>query len=250
MDKYEMYEKFSKNNLPQMLYDKERDVREYVFYDNYGPVVNSNLYNALEDITWAGFYYPYTCKHLTSKYVDGKDLFEFVVGHSHSHDFDDVVKALYYSPESFSISKEEEEFYSKQELNYLKRVQKYLLFIGVKDVDTVHIPVARYRNKKQEKYRDSCKHSYTNKRIEMVLNGETDYAILKFQDYSRDERIDYKPKEYTALVTNEDGDYKLYVEYTFSEVKKYKELNEKEKNPEFNDEDKVIVLHFKVLEKF
>ena len=103
MDFEERYKKFSKNNLPQLFWDKERETIEYIFYNEGRPSPYINLYNALEHITWAGFYYPYICKYITSKKVDGKYVDEVVVGHSHSHDFDDVVKALYYSPESFRI---------------------------------------------------------------------------------------------------------------------------------------------------
>ena len=246
----ERYKQFSKNNLPQMFWDNKRDTWEYVFYKEGRPYVCKNLYNALEEITWAGFYYPYICKYRHVEMKDGKYVESFEVGHSHSHDFDQVVDALYYSPESFRIEKEDEEYYSKQELKYLKRVQDYLLFIGVKDVETAHIPVARYRNKKQEKYQNASKHSYTNKRIKMILNNETNYCILKWYKEYGDERREYKPGEYQALVTNEAGEYKLFVEYTYNEVKLYKELNEKEKNPEFKDDEKVIVSYFKVLEKF
>ena len=66
---------------------------------------------------------------------------------------------MYDYPETFNISTEEEEFYSKQELKYLRRVQKYLLFIGLKDLG---IPTydeegyyiwdySRYNNELQDK---------------------------------------------------------------------------------------------------
>ena len=246
----ERYKKFSNNNLPQMFWDEKRDTREYVFFREGKPRVSNNIYNALEDITWAGFYYPYICKHVTYQIVDDKDKYEVVVGHCHSHDFDQVVEALYYSPESFRIEKEDEEYYSKQELKYLKKVQDYLLFIGVKDVETHKIPASRYHNKKQAKYENASKHSYSDKRIDKILNDECNYCILKWYESYGLERRNYEPGEYRALVTNEKGEYKLYVEYTYNEVKLYKELNEKEKNPEFKDDDRVIVSYFKVLEKF
>ena len=78
---------------------------------------------------------------------NGKYIKKSVVGHSHAHSFEEVVSALYSSPESFSIAKDEEQYYSKQELEYLRRVQKYLLFIGMKDLEKQKVPVSRYRNK-------------------------------------------------------------------------------------------------------
>ena len=149
------YEKFKKNNLPTPFFDDERQTFEYVYYSNHifnenspkYPEVNPVLTDALADIAYTGLYYSFNCKEIFN--TDDGD--EITVGHNHAHSFDEVVRFLYDFPESFSISKEDEKFYSEQELHYLRRVQKYLLFIGLKDInDTKKIPVSRYRNKNQE----------------------------------------------------------------------------------------------------
>lgn len=57
------------------------------------------------------------------------------IEHNHAHSFMEVVEIVYYCPESFSIDKVDYEFYSKQELKYLKRLQSYLLAIGLKDIE-------------------------------------------------------------------------------------------------------------------
>lgn len=244
---YERYKKFSKNNLPELYWDSKRDTREYVYFRNGKPIPCTNIYNALEDITWAGFYYPFTCKLITTKKVNGKYVDEVVVGHTHAHDFDEVVKGLYYSPESFKIKKDEEEFYSKQELKYLRQVQKYLLFIGLKDVDTFHIPVSRYRNKMQKKFANVSMHQYPNEAIKQIVEGKRNFVIAKW--YKNATEMKYKPKEYQALVYDDNGDYKLLVEYTHSEFKKYKEVKDIGSKG-YKDDDKIIVLYFKVLEKY
>lgn len=245
----EIYKEFSKNNLPERFWDNKRDTIEYVYYEDNKPQVFSNLYNALERITWAGFYYPFTCKYITSKLVNDKYEREVVVDHTHVHDFDDVVKYLYYSPESFKIAPDEEEFYSKQELKYLHQVQKYLLFIGLKDVETVHIPVARYRNKLQKKFAKVSMHRYETDTIKQIVDGKRNFVITKYYGGFREENKTYAPKEYQALVYDENGDYKLLVEYTHTEIKPYEEVKEY-CNEEFKDDEKVILLYLKILEKY
>ena len=246
----ERYKKFAKNNLPQPYWDKERDTREYVFFNDGEPNVSSNLAYSFEYITWAGFYYPFTCKFITSRLEDGKYVRKVVVGHSHAHDFDSVIRALYESPNSFKISKSEEEFYSKQELKYLKEVQEYLLFLGVEDIEKYPVSVSRYRNKKQAKYANASKNNYKTEVIKELVDGKRDYVVLKwYKSYGKDKRV-YKPEEYRALVKDEKGKYRLYVEYTFSEIKKYKDIKNECKIDEFKDNDKIILLHLKILEVF
>ena len=86
------------------------------------------LSDALEELTYAGFYYPF------NTWINDENG-NRVVGHAHAHDFESVVHELYYNPESFSIPVEDEEYYSKQELKYLKEIQEYLQFIGLKDLN-------------------------------------------------------------------------------------------------------------------
>ncbi len=250
MEFEERYKKFEKTTLPQPYWDKERDTFEYVFYHDGKPNVSNNLAYSFEYITWAGFYYPYTCKYVTSRKENGKYVNEIVVGHSHSHDFDSVIKALYESPESFKISKKEEEYYSKQELQYLKEVQEYLLFIGLKDIETFHISDSRYRNKKQAKYAMASKNNYKSEIIKELIDGKRDYVVIKWYKHFGKETKIYKPKEYRALVRDEKGKYRMYIEYTFAEVKRYKDIKDECKIDEFKDNDKIILLHLKILEVF
>lgn len=254
------YDKFKKNNLPTPFWDEERQTYEFVYFYNgksfFNSVeakdeleVNSSLTDALGDIAYTGFYYPFTSKQIMKRIENGKIITKVVVGHNHAHTFDEVVKALYYSPESFNISKDEEEFYSKQELKYLRRVQKYLLFIGMKDLETTKAPVSRYRNKKHSKYENALINKFTDKLIEDILNGKRNFSVIDwYPEYTGDEK--YKPHEFRALIVDEEDNFKMFIEYTKREVKFYKDIKEIYSNDKLKDDDKVILRYFKVLEIF
>ena len=79
-----------------------------------------NLYEPLSDIINYNFYYSFNIKNK----------------HSHAHSIEEVIKELYYNPETFNINKEDEYLYSKQELKYLKRLKNILQIIGLKDIKT------------------------------------------------------------------------------------------------------------------
>ena len=68
------YDKFKKNNLPAPFWDEERQVREYVMFEQYSdgksrPFATVNLYNAFEGIIWDDFYYSFNCRY----YISGTD---------------------------------------------------------------------------------------------------------------------------------------------------------------------------------
>ena len=159
------YDKFKKNNLPTPFWDEERQVLEYVHFNkeylngddsqNLNLEINKDLVKALGDIARTGLYYSFISKKIVYMKENGKLINKVEVGHCHAHSFEEVVRMLYDFPESFLISKEDEEFYSKQELDYLKKTQNYLLLIGLKDLETLKVPVSRYRNKKHSKYRET-----------------------------------------------------------------------------------------------
>lgn len=157
MDKFDYetfnkrYDKFKNNNLPTPFFDEERQTLEYVYFDNktdeesLSLQINTNLSKALEDICHVGLYYSFSTRDLESKDVNY---------HNHAHSFEEVIRALYNFPESFNIAQDEEQFYSKQELDYLKKLQSYLLLIGLKDIEHFDIPFERYQNKNHSKHND------------------------------------------------------------------------------------------------
>lgn len=256
------YDKFKKNNLPTPFWNEISQTYEYVYFYNYNYnssldnnevksqlEVNGSLPKVLGDIAYTDFYYPFTSKSIQMWKENGKRITKVVVGHNHAHSFDEVVMALYNSPESFNVSKEEEEFYSKQELEYIRRVQKYLLFIGLKDLETVKAPVSRYRNKKQAKYENAIVKTFSDELIKDILDGNRDYSIIDwYPEYNGD--VKYRQHEFQALIVDKEDNFKMFVEFTKREMKFYKDVKKICKNDKLKDDDKVILQYFKVLEVF
>ena len=115
-----VYDKYKKNNLPTPYWNEEREIKEYVYFDNDNLQVYDELSYALEDITLVSLYYPFIDKHFMSYKKGRKRVYNVVVGHNHAHSFEEVLIALYYSPESFKIEKKDYSYYSEQELEYLR----------------------------------------------------------------------------------------------------------------------------------
>ena len=255
------YEKFKNNNLPTRFWDEERQVLEYVYYSskekNNGAYDNNlkirqNLTTALEDIVYTSFYYSFTSGYFVEeKNKDNRFIWKKEIGHAHAHSFEEVVERLYNFPESFSISKDEEEYYSKQELKYLKKVQKYLLFIGMKDIDNYKKQTKRYQNKKQTKYSHAVICSYPNKTINDFLTKKRNFTVIEtehlnfYKDYK-----EYLPNEKCALITDEEYNFKMFIEYTHQEIKEYKDIKSNYKNEYLKENDKVVVEYFKINETF
>lgn len=245
------YDKFKKNNLPTPFFDETRQTEEYVYFEKSQNQleINNSLTEALGDIVCTGFYYSFTSKYIISWRENDKYITKVTVEHNHAHSFEDVVKALYDSPESFSISKEEEQYYSKQELEYLRRVQKYLLFIGMKDLETRKAPADRYKNKIHSKYENAYIYKFNDEALKNINDGIRNFRVIEwFPEYSGD--IKFKPKEYQALIVDKEDNFKMFVEFTMREVKDYKDIKDVCTIEKLKDEDKVIVTYFKILETF
>lgn len=254
------YEQFKECNLPELFFDDERQTAEYVYFcpnkmlDCKDPLkrnleVHTNLVSALENIAYTGFYYSFTSKNIYRKKENGKIVTKIEVGHDHAHSFEEVVISLYDFPESFSISKDEEQFFSKQELDYLRRVQKYLLFIGMKDLNNYKRKKSRYKNRKQNRYEDARILTFSKANLELALTGEKLFRVYKYiEDFSK-ERI-YEPKENRTLIVDEEDNFKMFIEFTSTEIKKYKDIKPICKDNRFNDDDKVEICNFKILEKY
>ncbi len=142
------YEKFKNNNLPTPFWNEERQILEYVYYEkskNQGKTltVSTNLAECLGDISLIGLYFPFTytikIDHFIEKTING-----------HAHFFNDVLKVLYDYPESFKIMKNDESYYSAQELEFIKRVQEYLLQLGLKDLRKTKFARSRYKSCKRK----------------------------------------------------------------------------------------------------
>ncbi len=255
------YDKFKKNNLPTPFWDEERQTLEYVYFSNEKLSFNSkevkkelkvnpSLSEALSKTAFTGFYYSFTDRHIMGWRENGKWIKKSVVGHNHAHSFEEVVRALYSSPESFSIAKEEEQYYSKQELEYLRRVQKYLLFIGMKDLGIQNVPVSRFRNKLHSKYEHAFIYKFSEDALNNIFSGKRDFRLIDWYPEYKENNKKYKPKEYQALIVDKEDNFKMFVEFTDEEVKMYKDIKDVCKRDDLKDDDKVIVAHFKIVEIF
>ena len=151
---YKRYDKFKDYNLPTPFWDEERQTYEYVYFYMNQPKISNSLYEALGDVAIDNLYYPFTSGYLMGT-IETNYKMVYEVGHNHAHSFEEVVRWLYEFPETFSISKDEEEFYSKRELEYLRNVKEYLLFIGMKDARSNRKSFGRYKNKKRAIYEHS-----------------------------------------------------------------------------------------------
>lgn len=125
------YKKFKNCSLPYPFWDERRDTFEWVYYDHARGYfeVNSELNEQLANIAFTGLTYHYEANLFS---YNKNELYNKMT-ESHGHNFNEVVKVLYNYPESFKIPEDCLSEYSEQQLRYLKRVQKYLLFIGLKD---------------------------------------------------------------------------------------------------------------------
>ena len=92
----------------------------------------------------------------------------------------EVVEIVYYYPESFSIDKADYEFYSKQELKYLKRLQNYLLAIGLKDIEKYNKKelIKRAKNKKAKQFSEyqTIETKYAND----IITGKIKNMVTKY----------------------------------------------------------------------
>lgn len=260
------YDKFRSNNLPTSYWNEQRQTLEYVYWDAnesyYRSIVKhkkevfpSNLCvertltEALGNIAFTGFYYSFQSKYFSIE-RNNEELEEKIkFGHKHAHSFEEVVHSLYDFPESFQIPKEDEEFYSKQELAYLRRVQKYLLFIGLKDLEKRKPSVLRYRNKNQQKYSNVMIHSFSNDSIEAFLHKERNFFITEYYSGCK-EYESYSSGERRILITDLEDNFKLFIECISREVKSFADLQYFYPNSDLTLEDKVLVTTFQILETY
>lgn len=246
-DEYELfskrYDKFIKYNLPYPFYDIERQTLEYVYktrdydlenkkHDEYVQVSDTLEY-ALDDIAGESLYFPYNTK-----------LSEDKIGHSHAHSFEEVINEMYNFPESFSIDDEDQEYYSKQELRYLFRVQNYLLSIGLKDNDKNK---DRYFNEIRETHIGEFFHTVSDVALAAIESGSVNYIVRKYRkEFPR--TLDYLVGKRLVL-RNLDGVLKYQIEFTGLELKPYKEVKDLFKL-DVLDDDLVEIQYFNIINRY
>ena len=232
------YEKFKKNTLPTPFWDRERQVLEYVCYEK----EQLNVYSSLTDSFLDRFslFYPFNCVVTT---MDGTRK----IDNCHEHTFEAVVRDLYYYPESFSISKKDESYYTEQELSYLRLFKSYLLFIGLKDIEDNK--TSRYRSKLEKKYQKALILELDNRRINSIIKGKRTFFAEKKTKYHKTLRK-FEKGELQFLVVDNKYNFRLLIEYVEEKKQKYKEIKRQVKVSGAKDDEYVIIKYFKVLEIF
>lgn len=103
--KYKYYKLYKNCNYPKKVYSKFLK-KEVFVYKGY-------IYYTIDDILELNYYYEFN-KPLNSGYQ------------VHEHEFNLVINEVFYSLNEFKIDKEQEQFYSKQELIFLDKLVKKL----------------------------------------------------------------------------------------------------------------------------
>ena len=257
LDFYKRFERFKGNSLPTPVWDEERKVLEYVYYDNSvleaeensidtGVRVDRSIVNSLGDIAYVNLFYTFTSKYFTKEKTE--DEFVEQIGKTHAHSFEEVVRNLYDFPESFRIKKEDVEHYSRQQLLYLRRVQKYLLFLGMKDIEAYQITQDRYKNVLQHKYNKAYIYEYSKETIEDFKNYKRNFIVNEYNERYHAEGE--KPVDYYALITDELSNFKLYVHFSMRKIVDYKSIKDVYQDNTLKDEDRVVITYFDILDTF
>lgn len=252
------YRKLDKCNLPFRFYNKKSEQCEWVNYKNF--IDNTSRYDsnillldALSDICKIGLTYHYNINN------NKKDKNY----QNHSHDFNSVLKDLYFYPESFNIPDEFKNNYSRQELNYINELQKYLLFIELKDfknskeyysieekckkllakdkinlIDKAKITylskkgqkinyqdmLDRCHNKKYAKYQDYGQLIFPKEKIENIIDNGQDFLIHYSPFFKNDDDI-YSTIGHKYLLKDENYNILACIEIIDNKKMKFKDLN-------------------------
>jgi hypothetical protein len=238
------YRKFFDSNIPVPFYDKERDVQEYVIGNEDEVRVLYNLQSAFTRETNALLYYP--CVH---KNYEDDEIREFS-----AETFDGILMNVYNFPESFKINEKDKCYYSFQELKFINQVQSYLLFIGLKDIQSKEFKLDRYKNDIAKDLKGTSKLYVNDETIEKMLNEEINYYADKFVfKYEDGTYPEFEP--FNALIFDEDGNLRLYVKFTDSENKLYKDIKDEyylrdfDEENELKDDAEVDIIHFEIIKK-
>lgn len=220
---------------------------EYFYHS--GSYLYNNLIYAFENLTMDCFYFSFDT-HIIS-YESCNKFIDRGIAHSHSHDFENVVNELYHNPESFRIKNDEVNYYSDQEIKYLKKLKSYLLALGLKDINVDENQVKRVNNsfiKKRTKYKLS--YFTEQEKIDILKNK------IAYNYYFYYKRKYLSKEEYCFLYSNNEifavavRKSKIYNENNYpKELLKndifIKELNEYKEN---NSNTYIIYSEYKIVE--
>lgn len=202
-----------KKNLPYPVWENNSLNYYYDTYDkdnNITREINKSLFESFSSLLNIGLYYPFNHKYNKK------------IRHDHAHSFEEVINILYLHPVSFNLNDEDIKYYNKNELLYIKYLQKYLLFIGRKDLDKITLKSCD--NPLVDKLSKCSGYFTSNKKMcNLILQGKLK-RIFSISYFNLNNNIAKR-----ILRTN-DGDIFGIVELTSTEYKKIDELNEYDLN--------------------
>ena len=241
------FDRYQKYNLPYPFYDTERQVLEYVNKDYlmYDPdeqeYISRNIYlsEALSGIISSFFYYSFNTR------LEDENG-NYYSGHSHAHNFEEVVAECYRYPEHFDILDSDKEYYSEQQLKYLRRLKKYLLFIGVKDQVTYN-DKKRYYNEFREKHLDTLVIDMDDDRLEKVINNK--FIVYPYYESDGEEYFNHFNGD-KRFLRNSNDDIVYLIEFYSGAIATVKDIKDKYPINGKNDDDKVEIVYFNILEKY
>ena len=240
------FDKFKKYNMPYPFFDSERQVLEYVNKDMLMSDTGEQEYisrktmlsDALGEIISSFFYYSFNTR------LEDEDG-NVYSGHSHAHNFEEVVAACYYYPEHFDILEEDKKYYSEQQLQFLKRLKKYLLFIGIKDkVD--YKDKDRYYNEFREKNLNTLVIDCDDSKIDKIIKNK----FLVYPYYEGSELYITFANGERRFIRNNDGDILYLIEFYSGALAKYKDIKESYSIDGKNDDDLLDICYFNIVEKY
>lgn len=198
------FEKLKKQNLPFLCVDDKFDTCFWAMYLKKDKTyeVSRLLDELLGNLAKVGFCY----------YFSVCDLI------LHTHDFTSVVEHLYRYPESFCIPQEHWDEYSKQELKYLKKVQEYLILVGLKDMVNNEAFDERGNNKLVDLYSEYGQVTYSKLMVDAIISKEKDYEVYVYYPFSRS-RVGEK-----ILVSDSDG-YRCAIKVISEEIMPFDKLS-------------------------
>ncbi len=222
----------------------ENDTYKWVFTEDNNIFEYAEIYEAFSHLIKTSLEYNY---EITYKYYDAlKNSIKIETVAMHSHNFNDVIETLYYYPESFNIPENDKDNYSASELAFLKKLQNYLLLMGLKDKsdskDMINLhrkyknelnskkyfkelvklerkeTLERANNKKVRTYHEAGYFMASDNILDAILNKEKNTRIFRQYSYSTS-RI----KERYFILDN-DYNYKALIEITDENIIPFKDL--------------------------
>lgn len=239
----------------EVIYQNNTKCEELLPYDNF--------INVAEELTVNSLYYPYNTMIST---VDTNGNQKSHLNHSHAHDFEQVVLDVYHNPNYFSINQEDYEYYSKQQLDFLFRLQNFLKLVKKPDNINSNNENTNAFNELAKEYRKyKMKTLKDDKLVENLLNGKRPYFIYPKTDHYRSSINDKylicdKNNKYIAIakitaekefeiakLTSTIIDYKVENMSSLDELKEIL-TNEFKKYTSFNGN--IIICYIELLETF